>query len=140
MIDYSKLTRSLQQLQRQLSNHQAAALRTELSELDREGIAESVIQRFETCYDTLWKILKRYLTEVMGVPDVPNSPKPVLRLAFENHLLPSPIEQWLSYADARTATAHDYSGEKARACLLLMPAFVADAIALHTTLTEQTWE
>lgn len=140
MIDYDKFTRSLQQLQRQLANHQAAATRPELSDLDREGIAESVIQRFETCYDTLWKILKRYLMEIMGLPDVPNSPKPILRLAFENHLLPSPIEQWLTYADARTYTSHDYSGEKAQACLLLMPAFVPDAIALHTTLTGQTWQ
>jgi hypothetical protein len=34
-----------------------------LTGLDREAIGESVIQRFETCYDTLWKTLKRYLTE-----------------------------------------------------------------------------
>ncbi|MCP5246453.1 MAG: hypothetical protein H6937_11135 [Burkholderiales bacterium] len=31
--------------------------------LTQEAVAESVIQRFETCYDCMWKILRRYLFE-----------------------------------------------------------------------------
>ena len=61
MIDYGKFRQSLQRLQEQYANHRRDD--TERSELDREGIAESVIQRFATCYDCLWKVLKRYLTE-----------------------------------------------------------------------------
>lgn len=98
MIDYSKLQKPLKHLALQYENYGNAQYREELSELDKEGIAESTIQRFETCYDTLWKTLKRYLAEELGIPEVPNSPKPILRLAFENQLFVSPIEQWLNYA------------------------------------------
>jgi nucleotidyltransferase substrate binding protein (TIGR01987 family) len=124
MIDYSKFTSALKHLQLQFQNHQSADNRPGLTQLDKDGIAESVIQRFEICYDCLWRILKRYLLEVLGLPDPPNSPKPLLRLANENQLLPSPLEQWLQYADARTQTAHDYSGEKAQECLALMADYI----------------
>ena len=138
MIDYDKFHLSLKRLAEQYENHQHGG--AERSALDREGIAESVIQRFETCYDCLWKVLKRYLTEELGVADAPNSPKPVLRLAHENHLLPSALEQWLSYADARIDTSHDYDGEKAQACLVLVPAFIRDAIGLYQTMSGLTWK
>lgn len=138
MMDYEKLQKSLIHLKRQFENHQAADKRSELSELDREALAESVIQRFETCYDTLWKILKRYLTDELGLVEIPNSPKPVFRLANENNLLPSPAEQWLRYADARTGTAHDYSGLKATECLRIVPQFIDDAVKLYQTLTGES--
>jgi nucleotidyltransferase substrate binding protein (TIGR01987 family) len=114
--------------------------RPELADIDREAIAESVIQRFETSYDTLWKDLKRYLIEELGLADVPNSPKPILKLAGENDLFASPVEQWLKYADARTSTAHDYSGEKAAEVLLIVGDFIDDAIGLYQTMTGTTWE
>ena len=113
MIDYDKLQKSLKHLELQFANYNLAQDRTELTDIDREAIAESVIQRFETCYDTLWKDLKRYLIEEIGLADVPNSPKAILKLAGQNELLAASVEQWLKYADARTTTAHDYSGEKA---------------------------
>ena len=55
MIDYGKFRLSLKRLEEQHENHlqQDASL----SELTREGVAESVMQRFETCYDCLWKVL-----------------------------------------------------------------------------------
>ena len=137
MIDYSKFGLSLKRLQEQHGNHRTCD--ASLPAITREGIAESVIQRFETCYDTLWKVLKRHLTERLGVPDAPNSPKPVFRIANENHLLPSPVERWLRYADARTDTSHDYDGEKAKACLELVPDFIDDAIELYRTMSGRTW-
>ncbi|MBF0108369.1 MAG: nucleotidyltransferase substrate binding protein [Magnetococcales bacterium] len=88
MIDYDQLTKSLKHLELQFANHAAARNRPELSTLDREALAESVIQRFETCYDTLWKDLKRYLVEVLGLPKVPNSPKPIIRLASREQPVP----------------------------------------------------
>lgn len=140
MIDYDKLQKSLKHLEQQFENYQRARERSELTEIDRETIAESVIRRFETCYDTLWKDLKRYLGEEFGLTDVPNSPKPILKLAGENGLLASGVEQWLKYADARTSTAHDYSGEKAADTLSIVGDFIDDAIGLYQTMTETTWE
>ena len=135
MIEYDKFKKSLRQLELQFANHQASAQRQDLTELDKEAIAESVIQRFETCYDCTWKHLKRYLIEALGLPDVPNSPKPIFRIAAENLLLQSPTEQWLSYADARIQTSHDYDGEKAKIALALMADFIADTRALFQTLS-----
>ena len=140
MIDYTKLQKSLKHLELQYENYCNLQYRNELTELDKDGIAESTIQRFETCYDTLWKILKRYLVEALGIPEVPNSPKPILRLAFENQLFAAPIEQWLKYADARVSTAHDYNQEKANECLTIMQNFINDATELYQTLTGTSWE
>ncbi|MEN9844297.1 MAG: hypothetical protein RLZZ612_2126 [Pseudomonadota bacterium] len=140
MIDYSKLQKSLKHLETQYANYTHIPYRPELSDLDKEGIAESTIQRFETCYDTLWKTLKRYLVETLGIPEVPNSPKPILRLGFENQLFASPIEQWMKYANARIDTSHDYDGDKAIQCLALMNDFIDDAIGLYQTMTGHTWE
>ena len=138
MIQYDKFQLSLKRLEEQYENHQHGG--PERSELDREGIAESVIQRFETCYDCLWKVLKRYLTEELGVAEAPNSPKPIFRLAHENHLLAAPLDQWLRYAEARIDTSHDYDGKKARACLALVPDFIDDAIGLYQTMSGLAWE
>lgn len=140
MIDYDKLQKSLKHLELQFDNYKRAQDRAELTDIDREAIAESVIQRFETCYDTLWKDLKRYLIEDSGLADVPDSPKKILKLAGQNELFASPVEQWLKYADARTSTAHDYSGEKAAETLLIVGDFIDDAIGLYQTMTGTTWE
>lgn len=140
MIDYDKLQKSLKHLELQFANYNFAQDRPELTELDCEAIAESVIQRFETCYDTLWKHLKRYLIEEAGLADVPSSPKPILKLAGQNDLFVSSVEQWLKYADARTSTAHDYSGEKAAETLLLVGDFINDAISLYRTMSGAVWK
>ena len=88
----------------------------------------------------LWKVLKRYLIEGLGLADAPNSPKPLFRLGGQNALLDSPVEQWLRYANARVDTTHDYDGKKAKTCLELIPDFIADAISLYETMTGDAWE
>ncbi len=102
-------------------------------------MAESVIQHFETSYDTLWKVLRRYLNEALGIPEVPNSPKPIFRIANENDLLESSVDQWFKYSKARINTSHDYDGEKAKACLMLVPSYIDDAIALFTSMSGEKW-
>jgi hypothetical protein len=76
----------------------------------------------------------------LGVVDVPNSPKPVFRIANETLLFAATVDQWLRYADARIATSHDYDGQKARDCLALIPAFIGDAIEIYQTMSRATWE
>jgi len=138
MIEYDKFQQSLKHLELQFANYRT--LDQALPDLMQEAVAESVIQRFETCWDCLWKVLKRYLVEEVALPEVPNGPNPILRLANENQLLSSPIEMWLQYAKARVATSHDYSGEKAQDALKLMADFIADAIALYQFLSKEEWK
>jgi len=84
------------------------------------------------------KVLKRYLNENLGIPDLPNSPKPLFRIAFSNQLFPS-VEQWLVYADARVETSHDYSGEKAQATIDIAHTFTKDAATLYQKMTGKSW-
>ncbi len=136
MIDYSKFEKALKHLQTQFQHYQT--LDPSLPDYLQEAMAESVIQRFETCWDCLWKVLKRYLEEAIGLPEVPNGPKPILRLAHENRLLPGNIEDWIEYANLRVATAHDYSGEKAQKALARMEDFIRDATTLRERLGGST--
>ena len=138
MIDYSNFQSSLKNLEIQNQNYKG--MDTQWPGWAREGIAESVIQRFETCYDCLWKILKKYMEESLGLTEVPAAPKPLCRLAFENSLLSSPVEQWFKYVNARIGTAHDYSGEKARDAIVLVDDFLGDAITLYQTMTGKAWK
>jgi len=138
MVDYDKLKKSLVHLEKQYANYLSINKRENLSVLDKEGISESVVQRFETCYDTLWKHLKKYLEIESGLPDVPNSPKPVLRLAYENHIIDN-IEKWLDYANVRVGTAHDYSEDKLNEALDKTGSFIKDAILLYESISKETW-
>lgn len=133
MIDYGKFRLSLERLRERYERHRT--LDDSHPDWIRESVAESTIQRFKTCYDCLWKALRRHLDEELGLADVPNGPKPVFRIAAENGLLPTPTEHWIDYAEKRIGTAHDYDSEKARDCLAVMAGFVAGAAALYETLT-----
>ena len=137
MIEYDKFQMSLARLEEQHANYRS--LDASLPVLIQEAIAESVIQRFETCYDCLGKVLRRYLIEELGIADAPTSPKRIFGLAHENDLFSTPLEQWWSYVSARVDTSHDYDGAKAQACLELMPDFIDDAIGLYQTMSGETW-
>ncbi len=138
MIDYRRYQQSLQHLSSQVENRRV--LDAKLPLFIQVAVAESVIQRFEVCYDCLWKLLKRFLSEELGFPEAPNSPKPIFRLAHENDLLPSSIEQFLLYADLRNGVSHDYSGKKAKDALAIMEEFVRDAIMLYQRMSGLEWE
>lgn len=137
MIDFGEFKQSLSRLESQFGHWHT--LDTSLPTWIQEAVSESVIQRYETCYDCLWKVLKRYLNESLGLPDLPNSPKPLFRIANENNLLKSDVAEWLIYADTRIGTSHDYDGEKAKAALKIMAAFIKDAVELYQTMSGEIW-
>jgi nucleotidyltransferase substrate binding protein (TIGR01987 family) len=139
MIDYDRLEKLLKHLQLQYENYKTIDQDTDLTQLEQEAVAESVVHRFETCYDCLWEVLKRYLSEELGVPEMPNSPKPIFQIAFENMLL-SDIVLWKEYANARIDTSHEYSGTKALNALDLMDSFIPNAIALYEKISGKTWK
>ena len=115
MIDYTKFQLSLKRLEEQYENYRH--LDPSLPRLTSEAVPESVVRRFKTSFDSLWKVLRRYLAEELGVPEVPSSPKPLLRLASESDLLVGPLEDWLDYARHRVEIAQDCSVEKVARCV-----------------------
>lgn len=139
MIEYDKLKKSLKRLEEQYQNYLKVDSDENLSALVKEAVKESVIQRFETCYDTLWKHLKKYLEGEIGLPNVPNGPKPIFRLANENNLIVS-IEKWFEYGQARIDTSHDYSEEKANIAMEKVYFFIEDTIALYEQITKEKWK
>lgn len=138
MIDCDNFRLSLKRLEQQHENYRQ--LDDSFSGLTREAVAESAIRRFKTCYDCLWRVLKRYLIEELGIADAPRSPKPIFRLAYENGLFAEPLEQWFGYIRARISAGHDYSGEKVQSCLLIMPDFISDATGIYETVSGTRWE
>ena len=107
MIEYDNFQKSLWRLEEQYENYRKPD--DSLPELTREAITESVIRRFKTCYDCLWKVLKRYLIEELGHADVSNSPKPIFRLASETIWLPRLWRNGCVTPMPALNTAHDYS-------------------------------
>lgn len=138
MIDYDKFQKSLKNLETQYQHYET--MDESLPEWVKEAVPESIIQRFETCFDCMWKVLKRYLFEEMGLADVPNSPKPLLRKANENNLLEADIKIWFHYLQQRNSTSNDYNGEKAQAVLQSIPDYITDAIKLYETMRGEKWQ
>ncbi len=138
MIEYDKFKKSLKHLELQYNNYTTMDMKLPI--LMREAVSESVIQRFETCFDCLWKILKRYLDLELGIANLPNGLKPLFRIANENNLFKEGVESWLEYANLRNSTSHDYSGEKALSALEMMRHFIPDAIELYKTMSRDTWK
>lgn len=136
MIDYPQLQSLLRNLELQWENLQNVKARSSVLELDVEAIKESVIKRFDLAVEMSWKLLLKFLTEEVGVQDLPNGPKPILRLADQNNLLNGRIDEWIEYINARNASSHDYSGEKAEGTLKVIPSFIEDANALYQAMSQ----
>jgi len=139
MIEYGTLYKALRNLVLQHENYLSLDNRSTLLPIDREAVAESVIQRFEIAFDCLWKTLKRYLKEDLGLADLRASPKPLFRLANENRLINDKINQWLRYADLRNTTTHEYSEKKINIVLSEMQGFITDALGLYETMSTNKW-
>ena len=137
-IDYSNFSKSLKNLESQ--HYRYVNMPPDYPGWVQEGIAESVIQRFETCFDTLWKVLRHHLIGVLGIPEVPNSPRPIFRIADQNSLLAAGGAQWEVYVQTRIDTSHDYSEEKAGRALAVIPSFVGDAIRLYCVMAGEVWK
>jgi nucleotidyltransferase substrate binding protein (TIGR01987 family) len=137
MIEYDKFQKSLKHLEIMYEYYKV--MDNSVPDLLKEAVPESIIQRFETCFDCMWKVLKRYLFEEMGLAEIPNSPKPLLRIANENNILDTDIKRWFYYLQLRNSTSHDYNGEKAKKALQSMDDYIADAIRLYEKMSGVTW-
>ena len=137
-IDYSNFRTSLKNLETQ--HEHLLGLSPDYPSFVHEAMAESVIQRFEICYDSLWKVLRRHLIEALGIVEIPNSPRPIFRIADENRLLAAGAGQWELYMRTRIDTTHDYDQQKAARAISVMTDFIDDATRLYVAMTDEAWE
>lgn len=138
-VNYEKLEKALSRLREKYADYEEMDARPELRESDKDSIKESLIQRFEVCFDTLWKYINRHLEDEQLLVKVPNSPKPLFRFAHERGLIDKDIlERLFDYAQTRIDTSHDYSMEKAENALSKIGDFILDASEIYQTMI--TWE
>jgi nucleotidyltransferase substrate binding protein (TIGR01987 family) len=84
---------------------------------------DSIIQRFEYCYDSFWKVFKKYLELVYTLEDI-NSPKKVFRACVKLQLCSElEGEVLIDMADDRNETSHNYDIEKVRIILSDVPLY-----------------
>lgn len=139
-IDYTKLDKSFQRLVEQYKYF------ADLDEKNTpqniyEGMRESVIQRFETCFDSLYKALKRYLESEGAAFEILNpSPNKIFRESYNNGIIDN-LEPWVNkkngYTQTRVDTSHDYSIDKAMQAISIIKQFIEDVEIILKQLTAE---
>ncbi len=91
---------------------------------------DSIIQRFEYCYEGFWKFLKRYLEQRYMLDDI-SSPKKVFRACVKMEIYSTQIgDIFIDMADDRNETSHTYSIESARLILSDIPRYYATIVSI----------
>ncbi len=79
-------------------------------DFENDIIRDSLIQRFEFCYELAWKTLKEYL--VYNGLLVESMPRAVFKAAYENGVIDN-ADIWLEMIRDRNIASHEYSEEQA---------------------------
>lgn len=126
-IESSALDRALATLREAIHLHRSPPLPDPVL---RAALRDSVIQRFEYCFELAVRLLKRALRERAAVPDSVEARSfgDLMRDAAAAGLLDDPVA-WMEFRDARNRTSHAYDEQQATAIVERIPAF-AEAAAL----------
>jgi nucleotidyltransferase substrate binding protein (TIGR01987 family) len=95
----------------------------------REILRDSSIQRFEYVFEFSHKILRRYLSWHVPMPQVKVSEisfAELVRIANEHRLFAEPYEIWNKYRRMRNITSHTYNEGAAEQVLEIIPAFLKE--------------
>ena len=121
------LTERMEKAGDALARLHEVVIRDDLSDLERDGL----IQRFEFCFEILWKCAKDYLREVEGIDAA--SPKNVIRMSRNVGLLTDEeTEQALAMVNDRNSTSHMYDEN--------MAVLLADHIKEYETLMQRWYQ
>lgn len=100
-MNYEKAVNRLREV---LVEYNKCAQGTDLKTMLRD----SVIQRFEICYELAWKAMKEYMIE-QGL-QVETFPKAILKAAYQNNIIHEE-EAWLHMIKDRNVASHEYNEE-----------------------------
>lgn len=96
------------------------------SELERDG----TIQRFEYCYELLWKLAQRVLKDNEVSAEAPRSVfRELGRLGWIDN-----VEEWFEFQKSRNQTSHEYGEKLAQQSYLLAQKFLPLAVSLFDIL------
>lgn len=111
-------------------NHLAEALAiSSPTDLERDG----TIQRFEYCYELIWKTAQRVLKENEIFAETPKMIfRELGRLGWINN-----VEAWFEFQKSRNETSHEYGEQLAKKSYELAKLFLPMATALFEVLKEK---
>ena len=81
-----------------------------LEESESPIVRDACLQRFEFCYELLWKTLKVFLEDIHGVRAV--SPRQVFKEAFALSIIDEEVT-FVEMIESRNTLAHTYNEEQA---------------------------
>lgn len=88
------------------------------------GLRDSVIKRFEYCYELTWKYLQKYLIDFIGIDLENRGPKPIFRMVGQMEILSlDQVKKCLDMCESRNATSHMYKEEVADCIAKAIPAY-----------------
>lgn len=123
-IDYTHLEKSLLRLKEQYNFYQSPAL-SALPANAQDGIRESVVKRFEICYDMLRQHSKKFLgSDGEGARTQKDVFRTLNKQLLKNQAL---LENLFNYVDARNATSHNYGEAVRDASFDCVADFIEDA-------------
>ena len=138
-VNHEQLELTLARLRGKYADYQEMDARPELRESDKDSIMESLIHRYVACFDTLSRHIRKNLADQQLLVHVPDSPKPLFRLAHETGLIDKEIlERLFDYARTRVHIGDDYSMENTEDPLSKIDSFIQDASEVYETMV--AWE
>lgn len=81
------------------------AYNKEKDSIIKDGLRDSIIQRFEFTTELSWKLMKRYLDENLMIEQY--SPRSVVKESYKQRLIEDG-EIWLDILEDRNLTSHTY--------------------------------
>ena len=92
-------------------------------------LEDGCIQRFEYVWEAAFKTMKKFLKVIYGKSDAELNTKNTFRL-MAGYGFTQNYENWKKYCDKRNDTSHEYSLEKSREIIKIIPDFIEDASIL----------
>jgi nucleotidyltransferase substrate binding protein (TIGR01987 family) len=117
---------SLTSLNKAVSSLKKAVVRFK-NEPDDDIVRDSVIQRFEYTYSLSIKLIQRYLSQNMPLPEEQSTFNNIIRQADKIGLLKHDLSVWTEYREMRNTTSHTYDEDKARLVSKVAMDFLNDA-------------
>lgn len=122
-------SRSFRPTENALQNLTEALSIAEPSNLERDGC----IQRFEYCYELLWKLAQRSLKDQEIIAETPKIIfRELGRVGWINN-----VEAWLDFQRIRNETSHEYGEQLAKKSYALAKDFLPLANKLFSILKAQ---
>ena len=101
-----------------------------------EYIIDSCVKRFEYTLETAWKLMKKIFIKKYGKTEQELTVNNIFRY-MQGYNYATNWENWRDYYQKRNNTAHDYSIEKSRELLDIIPNFINDCRFLIEKLKEK---